>query len=108
PTYRSSSTEAPTRLVLMKQLDIDAELGGEELVSCGCDCDRAVAIALLDPSELEQARGGRGADRPGEMKVALAPVEADPHERASSPRQRLDVDPVGFANSAAVLRWPAR
>jgi hypothetical protein len=52
---------------------------------------RAGAVQPIDPAELEGPRGERGAEFPGRVGTALAPVEARAEERAAA-RDRVEVD----------------
>src|SRR5436853_33311 len=50
-------------------------------MSCGGDGQRARISAALDPAEVEEPGAQPGADGAGDMRAALAPVEAGAAER---------------------------
>lgn len=57
------------------------------------DLNGAAAGEPANPAELEQALGDAGAERSGQVRSALGPVQAGAGERTAAPAQRLDVDP---------------
>src|SRR3954469_5173901 len=72
------------------------------------DGDRAQAGAPLEPATLEQPAGERGAQPAGQVRAALAPVDADARERPARGAQRADVyAPPGEVALASRRHRPA-
>src|SRR5260370_11049 len=61
----------------------------------GGDRQRAAVTAALDPGEVEAALQHTGADRAGDMRAPLAPVETGPaeHPLRPLPGAELDAEP---------------
>jgi hypothetical protein len=57
------------------------------------DRNRSVAGPPPDPIELKKADRQTCSERPGNVELALAPVQAATHKRPALPSQLLEVDP---------------
>src|SRR6267378_4060333 len=75
-------------------LDPSAELFPEHPRALRRDRDRARALDAADPTGAETALAQGGAERAGDMRAALAPVEAGPAKNPARARtvQHLGVD----------------
>src|SRR4029453_2963304 len=71
---------------------IDAQLLREACASPRCHLDRPVGLSSLDPAELEEPVRERGAERPGDVEVPLAPVQAAADDRPPRPLDGRQVD----------------
>src|SRR5438105_8734498 len=66
--------------------------GGEAGLTGGRHAERAGAVQPLHPAELERVRGERGAELPGRVRTALAPVETGA-EAQTATGDSVEVDP---------------